>query len=225
MVNENRTCFEFRNVSFAWPGGRMVLNNQTFTLDAGSFSVVRGPSGAGKSTLLRLMNRLEEIQSGVIYYNGRALGEYDPSRLRQKIAYLQQMSVVPDVTVRETLLMPFRFGISKELTPPGDDELVARLDQVLLGVVGLNENAAALSIGQRQRICLLRALMTGPEVLLLDEPTASLDSKSQGVVEEMAEHLCDGGATVVMVTHDRFSPKGVPMTEIRIQDGKVNICR
>lgn len=225
MLNRMGTCFEFKHISFGWPGGRTVLTDQTFTIPAGSFAVVRGPSGAGKSTLLRLMNRLEEPQSGVIRYRGRDLFDYDPPRLRQKVAYLQQMPVVPDVSVRETLLMPFAFGVNKGLTSPTDDELAARLDEVRLGMIGLNEHAAALSGGQRQRLCLVRALMTGPDVLLLDEPTASLDSQSQAVVEQMAEQRCASGVTVIMVTHEGFSPRNLPITEIRLRDGKVEVCQ
>ena len=217
-------CFEFGNVSFAWPGGRTVLKDQTFTIPDGSFAVVRGPSGAGKSTLLRMMNRLEEPQRGVILYRGNPLADYHPARLRQRVAYLQQMPVVVDVTVRETLLMPFKFSVNKGLKPPSDDDLSARLEGVHLDMVELDERAGALSVGQRQRLSLLRALMTGPDVLLLDEPTASLDSVSQEVVEQMAEQLCTDGVTVIMVTHDRFAPQGVPMAEIHIQDGKVEIC-
>lgn len=217
------TCFEFRNVSFGWPGGRTVLRDQSFSLPAGRLIVVRGPSGAGKSTLLRLMNRLEESQSGVIRYRGRDLCDYDAPRLRQQVAYVQQMPVVPDVSVRETLLMPFGFGVNKGLTPPEDDELTARLDEVCLGGVGLNEHAAALSGGQQQRLCLVRALMTQPDVLLLDEPTASLDNESRTVVEQMAEQRCASGVTVIMVTHEGFLPRHMPMVEIRLRDGKVEV--
>lgn len=223
MSADRLNCFVFENVSFAWPGGRTVLKSQSFAVPTGVFGVVHGASGAGKSTLLRLMNRLEEPQSGVIYYRGRALADFDPPRLRKQVAYLQQMPVVPDVTVREALLMPFAYGVNKGLPPPGNDELAARLDRLLLGPVGLSERAAALSVGQRQRLCLARALMTKPDVLLLDEPTASLDGESQAVVEQVAEQLCAEGVTVVMVTHAGFSPTGVPAAQINLQNGKVDI--
>jgi putative ABC transport system ATP-binding protein len=218
------TCFEFENVSFTWPGGRTVLEDQTFTIPDERFAVVRGPSGAGKSTLLRMMNRLEEPQLGVIRYRGNALADYHPARLRQRVAYLQQLPVVADATVRENLLLPFRFAVNKGLAAPTDDDLCARLAEVHLDMLKLDERAGALSVGQRQRLSLVRALMTGPDVLLLDEPTASLDSESQEVVEQMAEQLCTDGTTVIMVTHDGFSPQGVPMAEILIQNGKVEVC-
>jgi putative ABC transport system ATP-binding protein len=224
-LNEATTCFEFTTVSFGWPGGRTVLTDQTFTLPIGSFAMIRGASGAGKSTLLRLMNRLEEPQSGVIRYRGRDLSDYEPPQLRQQVAYVQQRPVVLNISVRETLLMPFVFAVNKELTPPHDDELTTRLDEVCLGMVGLNEHAAALSGGQQQRLCLVRALMTKPDVLLLDEPTASLDSESRAIVEQMAQQHCASGVTVVMVTHEGFSPRDVPVAEIRLRDGQVDVCQ
>ena len=216
-------CFEFDDVSFTWPGGRTVLNHQTFFIPDKRFVVLRGPSGAGKSTLLRLMNRLEEPQSGIIRYRGRALADYDPSMLRQRVGYFQQIPVVSDITIRDTLLMPFGFKINKGLVPPADNELAILLEEVHLGMLKLDEGAGALSVGQRQRLSLVRALMTGPEVLLLDEPTASLDSRTQEVVERKAEQLCIEGTTVIMVTHDDFLPRNVPMVEIRLQDGKVEL--
>jgi putative ABC transport system ATP-binding protein len=223
MPDDTANGFVFENVSFAWPDGRPVLKSQSFAVPAGILAVVGGPSGSGKSTLLRLMNRLEEPQVGVIYYRGRPLAEFDPPRLRKQVAYLQQMPVVPDITVRQALLMPFAYSVNKGLRPPADDELAARLDRLLLGSVALSGRAAALSVGQRQRLCLARALMTRPDVLLLDEPTASLDRESQAVVEQVAEQLCAEGVTVIMVTHDGFSPTGAPTIQINVQNGKVDI--
>jgi putative ABC transport system ATP-binding protein len=215
--------FDFENVSFSWPGGRSILKEQSFAIPVGVFTVVRGMSGTGKSTLLRLMNRLEEPQSGVIRYLGRPLSDYEPPRLRKQVAYLQQMPVMPNVTVRETLLSPFAFVANKETVPPTDKELSMRLDELLLGNVGLDDRATALSVGQRQRLCLVRALMSGPDTLLLDEPTASLDNESSKVVERRVEKLCNKGTTVVMVTHDNYMPSDVHVLEIRLRNGKVEL--
>lgn len=170
------------------------------------------------------MNRFETPQQGIIRYLNRSLSDWDPPRLRQQVTYLQQMPVVPDVSVRNILLLPFNFNINKKLTLPSDKSLLAKLDRVQLGTVGLDESAAALSGGQRQRLSLLRALMTEPDVLLLDEPTASLDKESKAVVEEMVEDLCAQGRTIIMITHDDFIPGRVPMAELHIQEGGVKIC-
>ena len=215
--------FVFEEVSFRWPGGRQVLARASFSISSGVFAVVRGASGAGKSTLLRLMNRLEEPQHGRISYRGRGLVELDPPRLRQKVAYLHQMPVIPDLTVRRTLLMPFDYQVNSNRRRPADDDLVAALETVHLGSVALDERAAALSVGQRQRLCLLRSLMTDPEVLLLDEPTASLDRDSEALVLKTAAQRCAAGTTVVMASHGECIPPDVPVTEILLKNGQVEV--
>lgn len=224
MPGHTKIRFAFENVTFAYPGGRRVLDDACFEIPEKAFALVRGPSGTGKSTLLRLMNRLEEPQSGTIYYRGRPLVDFDPPLLRQKVAYLHQVPVIQDITVRETLLMPFAYLANKMLTPPSDGELASRLDELLLDTIDLNAPAAALSVGQRQRLCLARATMTGPDVLLLDEPTASLDRESETIVEQITETLCAAGTTIVMVTHNAFTPTSVPIVTIRVQKGKVRRC-
>lgn len=218
-------CFEFDAVSFAWPGGRTVLDRQSFALPQGSFTLVRGASGAGKSTLLRLMNRLEEADHGTIRYQGRPLDDWAPPALRQQVAYLHQTPVIPDLSVRDILRHPFSFSINRDKTPPSDAALKSMLERVHLEDIGLDESGAALSGGQRQRLSLLRTLVTDPGVLLLDEPTASLDRESKRCVEEMAEDACRKGTTVVMITHDGFSPAQVPVVTFTLAEGRVALCK
>lgn len=225
MSNKPTACFEFQKTSFSWANGRTILKKQSFCIPVGHFTVLRGPSGSGKSTILRMLNRLEEPQSGEILYRGTPLRQYDPPQLRRKVGYLQQTPVVPDLTVRETLLMPFKFNVNKELVVPSDDDLVSRLESLLLHEIDLNDRAAALSGGQRQRLCLARLLMSNElDVLLLDEPTAALDKESKASVEQLSDRLCAQGMTVVMVTHHDFSPLVAPKVEIKVQDGEVRVC-
>ncbi|HCY88512.1 MAG TPA: hypothetical protein DHV36_25480 [Desulfobacteraceae bacterium] len=224
-MGEDMPCFEFNEVSFTWPGGRTILHRQSFTLPEGGFTLVRGPSGAGKSTLLRLMNRLEESGDGEILYRGKKLRNLEPTALRQQVAYLQQTPVIPDRSVREILLLPFAFRINSGKTSPSDDALYKMLGAVQMDDIGLDESGIALSGGQRQRLSLLRTLVAGPRVLLLDEPTASLDSESRRCVEDMTEAACRQGTTVVMITHDGFTPKTLPAVEITLADGRVSVCR
>ncbi|MCG8618381.1 MAG: ATP-binding cassette domain-containing protein [Desulfobacterales bacterium] len=219
------SCFDFNEVSFAWPGGKTILDRQSFSLAAGVLTLVRGPSGAGKSTLLRLMNRLEEAGSGTIRYRGKMISDWAPPALRQQVAYLQQTPVIPDRSVREILLMPFDFDINSEKTPPSKDALHEMLAQVRMEDISLDDPAAALSGGQRQRLSLLRTLVTAPEVLLLDEPTASLDSESKRCVEEVTEGACRQGTAVVMITHDGYTPENLPVAELTLAEGRVSICR
>ena len=161
----------------------------------------------------------------MIQYQGRDIKALNPSLLRQQVAYLQQTPVVPDLSVRQVLLQPFDFRINRGRTPPADAELLAMLGRVDLDGVSLDDSGISLSGGQRQRLCLLRTLVGGPEVLLLDEPTSALDRDSKKKVEDMAIQACQGGKTIVMVTHDDFVPDAVPIYEITINTGKVMLCQ
>ncbi|MCG8684109.1 MAG: ABC transporter ATP-binding protein [Desulfobacterales bacterium] len=224
-MKDHTPCFEFENVTFSWPGKAPVLDRQSFSFPFGSFTLIQGPSGSGKSTLLRLMNRLEEIESGMIRFQGKCLTELNPPELRQQVAYLQQTPVIQDLSVRQTLLSPFEFRINQEKQRPSDDHLEAMLAQVHLSNVKLDDSGAALSGGQRQRLSFLRTLVCDPNVLLLDEPTSSLDKDSKKMVEQMAIEACLVGKTVVMVTHDGFEPDNVPVFKITIKDGEVLQCQ
>lgn len=224
MNPQETLCFEFDQVSFFWPGGRTILDRQDMALPEGVFAVVRGPSGSGKTTLLRLLNRLEEPISGEIRYLGRRLADWDPPQLRQQVTYLQQTPFIPDLAVRDILLYPFQLGVNRGKIPPGDEMLGAMMARVHLEEVGLDESGAQLSGGQRQRLGLLRAMIAEPRVLLLDEPTASLDRETRIVVEKMAMDLCRQGVTIVMITHDGFVPEQVPVAEVTIQHGQVTVC-
>ena len=163
---------------------------------------MKGPSGAGKSTFLRLINRLEEPSRGKILFRGRPLSSYTPPELRRSILFLQQTPVVIDASVRDNLLLPFGFKNNCSLSRPDDEHLKGLLDEFLLKGVSLEGNARNLSVGQLQRLCLIRGLLLSPEILLLDEPTSALDEESSRVVESTAERLCrESGLTVVIVSH------------------------
>ncbi len=224
-MNHQIPCFEFHDVSFAWHGERVILDDQSFTLPQDVFALIHGPSGAGKSTLLRLMNRLEEPDTGKISYLDQNLTDCNPSELRQQVAYLQQTPVIPDLSVKDILLQPFCFRVNKEKAKPSDQSLKQLLDRVKMNDIGLRDSGAALSGGQRQRLSLLRTVLTGPKVLLLDEPTSSLDRESGRYVHELLEDLNRQGSTIVMITHDKFLPKNVAVMEITIDQGRVLVCR
>lgn len=218
-------CFEFHDVSFAWHGERTILACQSFDIPQGAFVLIHGPSGAGKSTLLRLMNRLEEVDSGKINFLGQNLTHWNPCELRRQAAYLQQTPVIPDRSIKEILLQPFLFRINKGKTVPSDQHLQQLLEKVKMKDVRLDDAGAMLSGGQRQRLGLLRTLLTEPKVLLLDEPTSSLDSESKRYVYELLEDINRQGTTIVLISHDQFLPQNASVMEITIDQGRVFICR
>ncbi|MEF2144900.1 MAG: ATP-binding cassette domain-containing protein [Desulfovibrionaceae bacterium] len=202
--------FEIQNLDFAYAAGASVFNNASARIEIGEFVVLEGPSGTGKSTLLRLLCRLEEPSSGNILLRGRSLGDLDPVQLRTRVCLIQQTPTVIEGSVRANLLLPLSFKANHEITRPSDAELRSRLDDFLLTDVRLEQPAAALSVGQKQRLCLIRALLLSPEALLFDEPTSALDKKSAGIVMQTAMQLNrEHGITCVLVTH-ALSPADLP---------------
>ncbi|CCH49813.1 ABC transporter ATP-binding protein [Pseudodesulfovibrio piezophilus] len=196
-------------VSFAYADGPVILKQASITIDSGTYCLVSGPSGAGKSTLLRLLCRLEEPQSGQVTYNGTPYEDIPPTDLRRSIAYVQQIPSLSKGTVRENLMLPFMFKANKSLMPPTDDALESYLGSFLLDCFTLETGADTLSVGQAQRLCLIRSLLLDPEIILMDEPTASLDPGSTLVVLEKAMELKNNGMTVVMISHSQQKPPGV----------------
>lgn len=193
-----------RKLTFDYPG-TPVLHGVSLDLARGDFVVLRGESGCGKSTLLRLLCRLEAPSSGSLTLDGVVFDEYPATQLRRRIAYLQQVPVMLEGTVRETMLLSRRFA------PPGgseesDDVLRDMLGRARLGDVPLDKPARDLSVGQQQRLALLRLLLMRPDYLLLDEPTAALDAESASIIlDEIVEVHGSQQLAVLLVTHAPFA--------------------
>jgi putative ABC transport system ATP-binding protein len=176
-------------------GGRVVLDGFSAEIPHGSTAVV-GPSGAGKSTLLRLLNRLADPDAGTIRYRGRDLREYDVLALRRTVTLVPQLPSLLDGTVGENVAYGPRLA--------GGEADVERA----LGLAGLADGFAGrrvgeLSVGEKQRVMLARALALAPEVLLLDEPTSALDAAARSGIERTLLHLrSELDVSYVLVTHD-----------------------
>jgi putative ABC transport system ATP-binding protein len=175
-------------------GGALLLDGVTCQIPARSGTAVTGPSGAGKTTLLRLLNRLEEPDSGRIYLDGQILPDLDVLALRRRVALVAQAPVLLTGQVLDEL----RAG-QPSLS---EDRAAALLEQVSLPPAMLARATAGLSGGEAQRLCLARALAARPQVLLLDEPTSALDQVSASAVERAASSFITAGGTVVLVSHD-----------------------
>ena len=217
-----KSIIEFDKVSYTWPGGHGLRDVQ-LTVPAGAFVKIIGPSGSGKSTLLRLASRLEEPSSGVIRFLGTPLGDYSPPLLRRRIGYIQQTPVVVEGNVRQNLQLPYGFAANREEAVPADNELRHWLDKLVLSGITLEDKARSLSVGQKQRLCIIRSLLLRPDLLLMDEPTSALDHESRQIVEEMTETLNRDGMTILMVTHFDYAPSTEHMT-VTVREGHLEVA-
>ena len=176
-----------------------VLKGIDFSVEKGQICVLLGPSGSGKSTLLNIIGGIDSADSGYISINGDKLEELGEKKLtqyrRKHLGYVfQAYNLIPNLTVRENI----EVGAYLSDRPLDVDELLQTL--------GLYEHRHKLpnqlSGGQMQRVAIARAIVNNPKLLLADEPTGALDSKSGAQVMELFQKLNDEGVTVLMITHD-----------------------
>ncbi|CAL1239300.1 ABC transporter ATP-binding protein [Candidatus Methylocalor cossyra] len=187
----------FEHVTLAVRSQRL-LSDVSFSLASGEKAVVRGRSGAGKSTLLKTLLGLHRPTAGRILYQGRPLDPATTRLLRTHAAYIGQEPVLGAETVREALLLPFRFKAHRGRTPT-EAQLVATLAGLGLPAALLDHPAGRVSGGEKQRIALARALLLGKSLYLLDEITSALDAESKQAVLAL---LLDPTITVLSVAHD-----------------------
>lgn len=222
MSKTSHHIIHFENVSFSYPGDKTVFRNLSMGITPDTFYRVTGPSGSGKSTLLRLIIRLEEPTQGHIQFNGAPLKDTYPPHLRRSILYLPQTPVAMDGSVRDYLLLPFTFKANQDLQRPDDLHLQAQLKAFLLDDVRLNDHAQTLSVGQLQRLCFIRGMLLSPSVLLLDEPTSSLDQKSAAIVMCHIETLCKTAClTILMVSHGNVHSGSHAFRTLMVANGHV----
>ena len=199
-----------------------VFRELDMVVAEGEFALVKGASGTGKSTLLRLICRLQAYEEGRILFKGLNVESYKPAELRRSITYVAQIPSMIDASVKENLLFPFFFAVNGEMTKPSDDRLSEMLEQFYLQDISLLQQARNLSVGQQQRIALVRALLLDPEILLLDEPTSALDARSASMVFSIVEQLnTRQGKTIIMVTHSNRSLSVLSPVEYLLEHSKL----
>ncbi len=191
-----------------------ILSDVSISVQAGDVFTILGPSGSGKSTLLRLINRLDDPTSGRILLDGTETRSMNVLALRRRAGMVFQKPVVFDGTVDDNL----QYGAKLAGIKIDSAELLRR--------VGLPEDfpsrtASSLSGGEQQRLSIARTLATGPEILLMDEPTSSLDPASKTQIEDLALKMNrDDGLTIVFVTHDMEQAERIGTRTMLLVGGK-----
>ncbi len=201
-------AIELKNVSKTYGGRReskvTALSGIDLRIRKGEFVAICGVSGSGKSTLLNLIGCLDKASSGDVFLNGRSVNKLS-SRSRAHIRnsetgfVLQDFGLIPYRTAYENVMLPFYFS-SKRVKDRSSRVCMA------LNSTGVSElrsrKVSKLSGGEKQRVAIARALVNDPDIILADEPTGALDSKTKKEIIRLFEEINEQGKTVVVVTHD-----------------------
>lgn len=194
--NEPGCEFYLRKVRY-----KEILRIDEVEIPHGKVTCIVGPSGTGKTTLLKMLNRMVTPDEGEVFYRGKDIKEIDSVELRRRVVMLPQIPVVFEGDLRENLVIGCRFA---EKPLPGDDALKEALAMVKLDKE-FPADTAKMSGGEKQRLALARVLLTNPETLLLDEPSASLDQETERLVfDTVTGYARAKEKTLIMVSH---SPK------------------
>lgn len=197
--------------------GKLCLNNVNFSIKKGAIATIIGPSGTGKTTTARILNGLENYDSGEVYINGVLLTAKNVKKTRKHTAFVfQNFNLFPHMSVLNNITYAPIKVYHK------DKEKVIKTAMDLLRDFGLEEHAAKLphqlSGGQKQRVAIIRALILHPDILIMDEPTASLDPDLTTEVANIIKKINQQGLTVIVITHDMPFAESISTQTIRFEN-------
>jgi putative ABC transport system ATP-binding protein len=220
----SKIALKVKNLTKVYGAGEtrvVALDDISLEIDAGTFCAIMGPSGSGKTTLLQIMAGLDKPTSGEIFIGDEEVTSMNEAQLtelrRKRIGFIfQTNNLLPTLTAKENILLPLIIAGSKP-----DEEWFERV----ISAVGLGNRLehrpSELSQGQQQRVATARALITQPRVVLADEPTGNLDSRSSNdLLEFLSETMGEFSQTIIMVTHDQHAATWARRV-IEISDGRV----
>lgn len=199
-----------------------VLKEIDFQVNKGEFTAVLGPSGSGKSTLMNIIGCMDLMDEGEYYLNGQAIHKMKEKQLsqirNQEIGFIfQKYHLIPTYTVVQNIVMPL---LIRGMTYKEAEEKSMEILELLGLSERLQHKPSELSGGQQQRVAIARALVGEPAILLADEPTGALDTKSGQEVLKLFHKIHEMGNTIVMITHDLNVAKEAERI-VRIVDGKM----
>ncbi|HID26485.1 MAG TPA: ABC transporter ATP-binding protein [Methanosarcinales archaeon] len=204
-----------------------ALNEVSLSIQKGDFITIMGPSGSGKTTLLNMIGCLDLPTAGNVLIDGIDISREDDNGLtrirRDKIGFIfQQFNLIPTLTALENVELPMLFKNKKVSKSQQRKNALALFDLVSLEKKYADHKPNELSGGQQQRVAIARALANHPPIILADEPTGNLDTKTGIGIMDLLQQLNKDGATVIVVTHDPSLAKYSSET-IRIMDGKIGV--
>lgn len=213
-----------KNLGRRYPGGdRWLFQDFDLDLESGDRLALVGPTGSGKSLILRALALLDPVDSGEVLWRGNPIADTEVPSYRSQVTYLQQRSPLVPGTVEENLRIPFDLQVRSKFPFPRDEALHL-LEAFGAGEEFLAKKDANLSGGERQIVGLLRAFLAQPTVLLLDEPTASLDRDSAANVEDLVlawQAESSGSRTFLWVSHDPEQVVRVAAQTLKLARGRL----
>lgn len=204
-ASDTGSVLEFKDVNFTYPDGKPVLHSVNLNLEKGKTYALVGPTGGGKTTTASLMARLYDPTTGQVFLHGKDIRSYSPEERTQKIGFILQEPLLFTGTVRENIL----YGneefaslgnaeLEKIIHESGLEGLLKRFDQGL--ETKLTASGDAVSLGQKQLIAFMRAVLRNPELLILDEATANIDTVTEQLLEDILRNL-PASTTKVIIAH------------------------
>ena len=221
-----QNIIELKNVEKYYQMGESLVkavDGISIKIEKGNFVAIMGPSGSGKSTTMNLVGSLDLSTKGDIYLDGKDIEHLDESQLAQirgkKIGFIfQSFNLIPNLTAKENVMLPMLF---QEIEREDREEKAEQL----LKQVGLSDREGhypnQLSGGEQQRVAIARALANDPEVILADEPTGNLDTKTGEIVMKFLDKCNKAGKTIIIVTHDPNIAQAHAQIIYQVKDGKI----
>ena len=217
---------EVKNITKVYKSGDIetqVLKDVSFSINDGEFVAIIGPSGSGKSTLMHILGCLDAPTSGQYFFEGKDVSKLSDDELadirKNKIGFVfQSFNLLPRTTVLRNVVLPLAYA---NVSKSGREEIAKES----LISVGLDEKhfyhlSNQLSGGEMQRVAIARALVNNPTIILADEPTGNLDSKTGEIVLETFQSLNRQGRTIVLITHEKYIAEHAKR-KIFIKDGEI----